>query len=105
MKQEEIVTTLKEHYPRETRKLLVKSLIEQEDTMTEIEKENVYKTINQIFSFVLDQSGWEMGQNSKGWNDMPLKVMIETFPKLSTTKWYEEQLLTTNQAIDIQINE
>lgn len=105
MTKETIITTLKEHYPRDTRKQLIKTILEQEKTMSELDKANVYKTLNQIFSFVLQQAGWEMANNSQEWNEMPLEVMKESFPKLSSTKWYEEQCLTAKQAIDVQLGE
>jgi len=105
MTKEEIIETLKEHYNRDIRKQLVKSIAEQEKEMSELDKPNVYKTINQIFSFVLQETGWTMRSNSKEWNDMPLEVMKETFPQITNTKWYAEQILMTKQSIDIEVKE
>jgi len=105
MMKEEISNILKEHYSRDIRKQLVKSILEQEKSMTELDKVAVYKTINQIFSFVLQQAGWEMGNNSSEWNVMPLEIMDETFPKLSSTKWYAEQILITKQTIEIEMKD
>ncbi len=105
MKKEEIITTLKEHYPKEIREELVRSILEQEKDITELEKKEVYKTINQIFSFVLQQAGWEITENSQSWNEMPLEIMKETFPKLNTTQWYKEQILTAKHSIDVQLKE
>ena len=102
MKKEDIINTLKEHYSHEIRRNLVQSLLEQEQSMSELDKKEVYKTINQIFSFVLQQAGWQIGETSKTWNSMPLEVMKETFPQLSTTKWYKEQILTTQKDIQIK---
>jgi len=104
MTKEEIIEALKEHYSRDIRKQLVKSILEQEKSMTDLDKDHVYKTINQIFSFVLQQSGWKMGSNSEKWNELPLEIMNESFPQLSSTKWYEEQILTTKQSINIEIS-
>jgi len=101
MEQETLIDTLKEHYPREVRKQLVKSLLECEKTEGNLALEEPYKMMNQIFSYVLSEAGWEMGENSKGWNDMPLKIMDESFPKLHTTKWYKEQLIQADQNINI----
>ena len=100
MSQDEIIETLKATYSREVRKGLVKSILEQER-----EEKEEYKIINQIFSYVLQQSGWKMGENSTAWDASPLEIMNEVFPKLSTTKWYSEQILTTNQKVEVQIQE
>ena len=105
MTKEEISTTIKEHYSRDIRKQLVKRILEQEKTMKEVEKIDVYQTINQIFSFVLQQSGWKMGSNSTEWDAMPLEIMRETFPKISNTQWYTEQILLTKKSIKIEIND
>jgi hypothetical protein len=84
---------------------LIKTLLEQEKTMKEFDKANVYQTINQIFSFVLQESGWKMGANSNAWDVMPLEVMSEAFPKISSTKWYAEQTLMTQQNIEVKIKD
>jgi len=101
MHKDEIVNTLKEHYPREVRKQLVKSMLELEKEEGDLSLEQPYQMINQIFSYVLQQTGWKMGENSDVWNDMPLKVMVESFPQLSKTKWYSEQLIQTQKSIDV----
>jgi len=105
MTKEEIVETLKEHYTRDIRKQLIKTLLEQEKTMKELDKANVYQTINQIFSFVLQESGWKMSSSSTEWDSVPLEIMSETFPKILTTKWYAEQRLLTQQNIEIKIKD
>jgi len=74
MNKDEIVNTLKEHYPREVRKQLIKSMLEIEKKEGDLSLEKSYQMINQIFSYVLQESGWKMGENSDVWNDMPLKV-------------------------------
>ena len=101
MKQEEIITILKESYPRDIRKQLVKSILEVEKEEGDLSLQKPYQTINKIFSYVLQESGWKMGENSAEWNSVPLKIMEESFPKLSSTKWYKEQILHTQQNIDI----
>ena len=105
MKKEEIVTTLKEHYSRDIRKELIKSILRDEKNMTEQDKATLYQTINQIFSFVLQQSGWKMGSSSTEWDVMPLEVMEEAFPKITTTQWYAEQILLTKQTIEIALKD
>ena len=104
MNQETIIETLKTHYPKHVRKELVKSMLESERSEEPLTIEKQYKIINQIFSYVLQQSGWKMGENSEKWDETPLQVMTVTFPKLNTTKWYEEQNLTTKKNVEIQVN-
>jgi hypothetical protein len=105
MNKEEIIQTLKDTYSREIRKGLVRSILEKEKTENELEIQQQYKLMNQIFSYVLQQSGWKMGENSSNWDASPLEVMQEVFPKLSTTQWYSEQLLSTNQNVEVQVQE
>jgi len=103
MKKDEIVEVLKSNYPREVRKGLVKTIIEKEKSADKFAIKEQYKIINQIFSYVLQQSGWEMGTDSSSWDASPLEVMLEVFPKLSTTKWYNQQHLQTQQKVEIEI--
>ena len=101
MTTDEIVETLKTHYSRDIRKQLIKSMLEVEKSEADLSLEKSYKMINQIFSYVLQESGWKMGENSDEWNDMPLKVMEESFPKLNSTKWYKEQIIQTQKSINV----
>jgi hypothetical protein len=105
MNREEIIETLKDTYSREVRKGLVRTILEKEKTENELEIQQQYKLMNQIFSYVLQQTGWKMGENSSAWDASPLKIMHEVFPKLSTTKWYKEQLLSTNQTVEVHVQE
>jgi len=105
MEREEIIQTLKATYSREIRKGLIRTILEKEKKDNALEIQEQYKIINQIFSYVLQQSGWTMGENSSLWDSSPLDTMREVFPKISTTKWYEEQLLTTNQKVKVAIQE
>jgi hypothetical protein len=105
MNREEIIETLKDTYSREIRKGLVRSILEKEKTENELEIQQQYKLMNQIFSYVLQQSGWKMGENSSNWDASPLKIMQDVFPKLSTSKWYTEQLLNTKQNVEVQVQE
>jgi len=101
MKKEEIIETLKSHYPRDVRKQLVKAILEHEKSNDKIALESSYKMINQIFSYVLQESKWKIGENSEKWNVLPLEIMENTFPQLSTTQWYQEQNIISSQAIDV----
>ena len=98
MNKNEIIETLKSQYNRDLRKQIVRSLLEAEkedDTLKQ------YKLMNQIFSYVLSQLGWEMAKSTEQWDTTPLEVMDEVFPKISTSKWYKEQQLFTKKHIAV----
>ena len=99
MTKQEIIETLKNSYPRDTRKQLVKTL-QAEEKSKEIPK---YKIINQIFSYVLSELGWEMAQNTSDWDKTPLEIMEEVFPSIEKTNWYQEQQLTAQNTIDVEM--
>jgi hypothetical protein len=105
MTQNEIIETLKATYSRDVRKGLVKTILDKEREEDEMATLQQYKIINQIFSYVLQQSGWKMGEDSTVWDAKPLEIMKEVFPKLSTTKWYSEQLLNTKQKVEVKVQE
>jgi len=99
MNKTEIIETLKAQYSRDIRKQLVRSLLESEkedDTLKQ------YKLMNQIFSYVLAQLGWEMAKSTENWDPTPLEIMDEVFPKITSSKWYTEQQLLTKKHIDIE---
>jgi len=99
MTKQEIIETLKNSYPKDIRKQLVKTILKEE-------KENElanYKLINQIFSYVLSELGWDMAKSTKDWDSTPLDIMEESFPKIKTTQWYKEQIVTAKQAIDVDM--
>jgi len=99
MEKQEIIQTLKESYSREIRKKLVKS-IQADEEDNDIPN---YKVINQIFSYVLSQLGWQMAQSTSQWDKTPLIIMKETFPKIESTKWYHNQILTTTKTIEVEM--
>jgi len=101
MKKTEIIQTLKESYKRDIRKQLVKSLqAEEKETQTPS-----HKVINQIFSYVLSELGWEMAKNNQEWDNTPLEIMSETFPQIEKTHWYKEQILTAKKEIDVEMRD
>ena len=102
MNKQEIIDTLKAQYSKELRKQLVQSLRDAEQN-GDADKQT--KLMNQIFSYVLAQLGWTMASNVKEWDDRPLEVMQEVFPKINKTKWYKEQKLLAEQSIDVQMGE
>ncbi len=98
MNKQELIDTLKAQYNKELRKQLVDSLLEAEDND---ETEKQYKLMNQVFSYVLSQLGWSMADNTQSWDNTPLDVMTEVFPKIKKTKWFKEQHITTKKSIDV----
>lgn len=96
-KKTEIIETLKNNYNRDLRKQVVKTLLKDEK---ESEKPN-YQLINQIFSYVLKELGWNIAKNTKEWDNTPVDIMQEAFPKIESTKWYDEQILTAKKMIDV----
>ena len=101
MTKNEIIDIVKEHYSRDIRKQLVKSLLTLEREDRDLTLEKPYIMINQIFSYVLQESGWKLEKNSATWNAMPLEIMLEAFPQLSSTKWYKAQCIETTREIDV----
>ena len=102
MNKQEIIDTLKAQYSKDLRKQLVQSLRDAEQSGDD-DRQN--KLMNQIFSYVLAQLGWTMASNVKEWDDRPLEVMKEVFPKINKTKWYKEQKLLAEKSIDVQMGE
>ena len=102
MNKQEIIDTLKAQYSKELRKQLVQSLRDAEQSEDD-DRQN--KLMNQIFSYVLAQLGWTMASNIKEWDNRPLEVMQEVFPKIHKTKWYKEQKLLAEKSIDVQMGE
>ena len=96
-----IVEELKGHYPRDIRKQLVKTILQNEKTNNKQDVQQQYQIINQIFSYVLKSCNWDMPSNSEALDHKPLAIMNEVFPKLDTTKWFEEQLLMTKNSINV----
>ena len=96
---EKIITFLKDSYPRDTRKQVVKSILQEEKSNDD--SKDKYKIINQIFTYVLQETSWNMSSNSHEWDSTPLDIMKEVFPKLENTKWYKEQIIVTNEAVKL----
>ena len=99
MKKTEIIKTLKDNYNRDLRKQVVKTILASEKESKNID----YKIINQIFSYVLKELNWNMADSNKDWDNTPLTIMAETFPKLESTKWYKEQILTAKKMIELEM--
>ena len=101
MTKEALIETLKVQYNRDIRKQLVKSLLEAEK---EEHTDKQYKLMNQVFSYVLAQLGWNMPSGTEDWDPTPLEVMHEVFPKIMASKWYQEQQLIAKQHIDVMMD-
>jgi len=101
MTKETIIQTLKDTYNRDLRKQVVKTILVNEKQSETPD----YKIINQIFSYVLKELNWKMAENTKEWDNTPLDIMEETFPKLESTKWYEEQILTAKKMIAMEMRD
>lgn len=104
MQKEIIINELKAQYPRDLRKQLVKTILTYEKGTDKVAIEEKYKLMNQIFSYVLKECDWSMSKNSANWDNTPLEIMVETFPKLSTTQWYAEQDISVKKNIDVQMD-
>ncbi len=102
MNKQELIQTLKDTYPRELRKNVVKS-IQHDEKNNDTDK--IYGMVNQIFSYVLKESNWDIADTSANWDSEPLLIMKEAFPKIETTNWYKEQELFISKHIDVQINQ
>ena len=102
--QEEIISRIKEQYNRDLRKQIVKSILKNEKDNNKKTLEDSYKIINQIFTYVIGELKWEISHNTDNWDDTPLKIMSEVFPKIETTKWFKEQQISVSKSIGVDCN-
>ena len=99
-----IVDTLKEHYTRALRKEVVRNILKYEKGNDKKAQESSYKVINQIFTYIISELGWSISQNTNGWDDTPLRIISEVFPKIETTKWFKDQQLHVTKSINLESN-
>lgn len=104
MTKEIIIETIKSSYSLDVRKELVKTILINEKSEDPLVIEQRYKIINQIFSYVLQQSAWKMQQNSQEWDTKPLEIMVEVFPQIKTTLWYNEQNISATKKVDVVVD-
>jgi hypothetical protein len=102
MQDKKIIETLKDNYNRDTRKQLVKSLIANEKNQDQELIESSYKIVDQIFSYVISELSWTFSSDSNSWNDTPLKIMLEVFPNIDKTKWFEDKLLQVKGSVSLK---
>jgi len=104
MQKEEIINILKRQYSRNLRKQLVKTILNNEKDLSGTTVEQQYRLIDQIFSYVIKECNWSMSQNSQEWDDTPLEIMKEIFPKLDTTQWYKDHDMSVKKNIDVVVS-
>ena len=100
MNKEELITTIKDTYPKNLRKNVVKS-IQHDENIKDTDK--IYGMVHQIFSYVLKECNWGIAQNSNDWDNEPLLIMKDTFPKIEKTNWYKEQELFISTNITTKV--
>ena len=99
-----IIDTLKEQYNRDLRKQVLKSIQKSEKNNDKKTLDSSYQVINQIFSYIISQLGWNISENTNNWDDTPLKIITEVFPKIETTKWFKEQQINVTKSIRFEDN-
>ncbi len=93
MTHENIIETIKAQYPRDLRKQMVRNVLRGEENSDKEMLKSAYNVMKQIFSYVIAQLNWEIAEHTSKWDDTPLKIMSQIFPKIETTKWFKEQSL------------
>ena len=101
---QKIIDALKESYTKTLRKEVVKNILLHEKNNDKEAQESSYKIMNQIFSYVISELGWSMSQNTNSWDDTPLKIISEAFPKIEKTKWYKDQQLVVTKPVNLEGN-
>ena len=43
-----------------------------------------------------------MSKESDAWDDTPLKILTEVFPKIETTKWFKDLQLHATKSIKLE---
>ena len=96
MKKMEILETIKETYNRDLRKQVVKTILSQEKSHDTPD----YQIINQIFTYILKELNWNMADHIEEWDNTPLDIIEEAFPKIETSKWFEIQEREAKKSIE-----
>ncbi|MEA1892471.1 MAG: hypothetical protein U9N33_07145 [Campylobacterota bacterium] len=92
--QQQIIATIKEQYSRDLRKQVVKTILKNEKSNDKEALEASYKIINQIFSYIIGELKWKISPSTNSWDDTPLKIISEVFPKIEMTQWFKNQQIT-----------
>jgi hypothetical protein len=99
---EQIIDALKEHYTRDLRKQVVKSVLKNEKDNDKEALKPSYNILNQIFSYIISELNWNISKNTNNWDDTPLKIISKVFPHIETTQWYKDQQLSVTKSIDLE---
>ena len=105
MDNEQLIDELRSHYSRDLRKQLVKTVLANEKSDDQSAAKPQYDLLDQIFSYVLKSSDWDIPDNLQGWNQSPLQIMGKVFPKLESTRWYREKRLAVSRNIDVVVED
>lgn len=98
----QIIDALKARYTRDLRKQVVKTILQYEKNDDKEALKPSYNILNQIFSYIMSELNWNISQNASSWDDTPLKILSEVFPKVETTKWYKDQQLLVTKPIKLE---
>ena len=99
---QKIIDTLKESYTRDLRKQVVKSILKNEKTNDTQALKSSCDILNQIFSYIISELNWNISSSTNNWDDSPLKIMTEVFPRIETTQWYKNQELSVSKSINLE---
>lgn len=105
MTNQDIIDTVTSQYNRDLRKKIVKNILQNEKDNDQTALKSSYNITNQIFSYVISQLDWDISSNSNQWDDTPLNIMSQIFPKIETTKWFQNQQLIANSSIELKNNQ
>jgi len=94
MQNQIIIDALKSQYNRDLRKQIVKNVLLHEKNSDSESIKSSYKILDQLFSYVISELNWSIADNSTKWDDAPLKIMSQVFPKIENTKWFSDKQLT-----------
>ena len=78
----------------EIRKQVVKTVLRDEKANDKEALKSSYNILNKIFAYIISELNWTISQNSATWDDTPLKIISEVFPKLESTQWFKDQQLS-----------
>ena len=102
MTHQEIIDTIKAQYNRDLRKQLVKNLKDHEKNNDRDAIKSGYQIMNQIFSFILAQLGWNIADNALNWDESPLQILKESFPHIEETQWFQGLKLNIQKSIEVR---
>lgn len=93
MMKENVLKDIKASYSKTLRKEVVRNVLQHETNDDKEAIESSYNLLEQIFSYVIDKLEWKLSHNAGNWDDAPLRIIKEAFPKVDKTKWFKEKQL------------